>query len=89
MIKLVKHGGAVVTIILGGCLICLLLNTETDAKYNYDASVQQDIKTSLFKEADNALKNAREVHADVLAPKNFGEAIEYFELKGCTDNGYQ
>ena len=79
MIKLVKLCRAVITIVLGGCLFGLLLNTETDAKYNYNASVQQDIKASLFKEADNALKDAKKVRADILAPKNFSEALEYYQ----------
>ena len=79
MMKLVKLCRAVIAIVLGGCLFGLLLNSETVAKYNYNAPVQQDIKASLFKEADNALKDAKEVRADILAPKNFSEALEYYQ----------
>jgi len=34
----------------------------------------QDLRKGLFEKADQAMAEAREVHADVLAPKNFGEA---------------
>ena len=42
-------------------------------------AAQQDIKDSLFKKADKALKAAKEVQADVLAPKNYSEALDYYK----------
>jgi OOP family OmpA-OmpF porin len=38
----------------------------------------QEVKTMLFKEANISLSAARDVHADFLAPKNFGEAMKYY-----------
>ncbi len=43
------------------------------------ASFSQDVKTALFKDASDALKAAKKVQADVLAPKNFGEAMKYYQ----------
>lgn len=39
---------------------------------------QETVKTSLFKEANQALQQARDTQADVLAPKNFNKAMEYY-----------
>ncbi len=39
----------------------------------------QDVKTALFKDANEALKGAKKAQADVLAPKNFGEAMKYYQ----------
>ncbi|NIS39001.1 OmpA family protein [Candidatus Saccharibacteria bacterium] len=41
-------------------------------------SPPQDIKETLFKDAKEALEAARSVNADVLAPKNFSEAIKLY-----------
>lgn len=38
----------------------------------------QDIKASLFKEADQAMQEATMVQAELLAPKNFKKAMEYY-----------
>ena len=38
-----------------------------------------DIKTVLFKDVNKTLKAARRVQADVLAPKNFGEAMKRYQ----------
>lgn len=38
----------------------------------------QDIKATLFKDADTAMKAANAVHADVLSPQNFGEAMKRY-----------
>jgi OOP family OmpA-OmpF porin len=38
-----------------------------------------DVKTALFKEANTAMKAAKEAQADVLAPKNFGEAMKHYQ----------
>jgi len=38
-----------------------------------------DVKTVLFKEANGALKAARKAQAEVLAPKNFGEAMKRYQ----------
>lgn len=53
---------------------------------SYRGSAQQDVKASLFKEADRALKNAKTVKADILSPKNFAEALKYYQE---ADNDYQ
>ena len=60
-----------IAITLGIFLIGALFSSELVA--------QQDIKASLFKQADKALKEAKEVQADVLAPKNYSEALEYYQ----------
>ena len=39
----------------------------------------QDVKTMLFKDANTSLSAARDVHADVLAPKNFGKAMKHYQ----------
>jgi OOP family OmpA-OmpF porin len=39
----------------------------------------QEVKTVLFKEANAALQAAKKVHAEVLAPKNFGEAMKRYQ----------
>lgn len=41
-------------------------------------SFGQDVKTTLFKDADAAMKSALKARADVLAPKNYGEAMKYY-----------
>ena len=41
-------------------------------------SFGQDVKTTLFKDADAAMKSAQKAHANVLAPKNYGEAMKYY-----------
>jgi len=38
-----------------------------------------DVKTALFKEANTAMKAAKEAQADVLAPNNFGEAMKHYQ----------
>jgi outer membrane protein OmpA-like peptidoglycan-associated protein len=39
----------------------------------------KDVKTLLFKDANTAMKAAKNVQADVLAPKNFGEAMKCYK----------
>jgi len=39
----------------------------------------QDLRETLFRGADAALSGAREVQADVLAPKSFGEGMKLYE----------
>ena len=41
--------------------------------------IGSDVKTVLFKDATKALKSARKVQADVLAPKSFGEAMKRYQ----------
>jgi hypothetical protein len=48
------------------------------------ALAAQDVRTGLFKEADEALKEAKETQADILAPKNFNKAMEFYN-KAETD----
>ena len=36
-------------------------------------AIGQDVKTTLFQDANKSLSAAREAHADVLAPKNFSK----------------
>ena len=38
-----------------------------------------DVKTVLFKEANTAMKAAKKAQADILAPKNFGEAMKRYK----------
>lgn len=72
------------TTMIGGCLFLLLLSSIIIAK---DIPLeQQDIKASLFKDANKALKDAKEVKADLLSPKNFSEAIKHYQ---DADNDYQ
>ena len=49
---------------------------------------QQDIKASLFKKADQALKNANAVQADILAPKNYQKGMgNYLDADKKFENG--
>lgn len=41
-------------------------------------NAQEDVKATLFKEANTALQQAQEAQADVLAPKNFNKGMEYY-----------
>jgi len=41
-------------------------------------SAQEDVKSSLFKEANETMQSAQKVHADLLAPKNYGEAMSLY-----------
>ncbi|MEE4310432.1 MAG: OmpA family protein [candidate division KSB1 bacterium] len=61
------------TIAVLGCLLISVLIGGFTA-----ASSQQDIKTSLFKEASEALNEARDANADLLAPKSFSKAFDYY-----------
>ncbi len=56
-----------------------LNNTLSIANSNFSSEAEQDIKASLFKEADKALKDAKAVKADLLSPKNFSEAMKYYQ----------
>ncbi|MBC8180321.1 OmpA family protein [candidate division KSB1 bacterium] len=71
MNKRTKLIRTLIAVTLGIFLIGALLSSELVA--------QQDIKASLFKQADKALKEAKQVQADVLAPKNYSEAMEYYQ----------
>lgn len=42
-------------------------------------AAQQEVKAVLFKEANTALQAAKKVNAEVLAPKNFGEAMKHYQ----------
>ena len=42
------------------------------------AFAQQDVKSQLFKEANESMQAAQKVYADVLAPKNYGEAAKLY-----------
>ncbi|MGB5720005.1 MAG: OmpA family protein [Woeseiaceae bacterium] len=44
----------------------------------FGASAQTDLRDTLFEQADAALKAANEARANVLAPKNYGEAAEHY-----------
>ena len=78
MIKTIKFYPMAIAIIVGIFLGATLFSTEIAA--------QQDIKASLFKQADKALKAANEVNADVLAPKSYREAKKYYQ---DADNDFQ
>lgn len=43
-----------------------------------NATGQEEVKAMLFKDANKALSVAKYVHADVLAPENFGKAMELY-----------
>lgn len=55
-------------------LACLLLLLSANFLF-----AQQDVKASLFKEANDAMQAAQKVHADILAPKNYGEAMGLYQ----------
>lgn len=80
MIKIFKF----LSIMMGVGLFLLFLSSITIA-HNTPAE-QQDIKASLFKEANKAMNDAKEVKADILSPKNFNEAMKYYQ---DADNDYQ
>lgn len=42
------------------------------------AFARQDVKSQLFKEANESMQAAQRVHADILAPKNYGEAAKLY-----------
>ena len=44
----------------------------------FGAAAQTGLRDTLFEQADAALKAANEARANVLAPKNYGEAAEYY-----------
>ncbi len=80
MIKMFR----ILTILAGISLFLLVLSTLTLATNS--PAEQQDIKESLFKEADKALRDAKEVKADILSPKNFSEAMKHYQ---DADSDYQ
>ncbi len=65
------------SIMLGVGLFLLFLSSITIA--NNAPAEQQDIKASLFKEANKAMKDAKEVNADILSPKNFSDALKNYQ----------
>lgn len=80
MIKLSR----LLTIVVGISLFILFSTNGIAA--NSSIMKQQDIKASLFKEANKALKGAKEARADLLSPKNFSEAMKHYQ---DADNDYQ
>lgn len=69
-------------IIALACLAILFVATASSS------AAQQEVKTALFKEAKAALQAAKKVQADVLAPKNFGEAMKrYHEAEADLQQG--
>lgn len=72
------------SIMLGVGLLLLFLSTITIA--NNSPAEQQDIKASLFKVAVKAMKDAKEVNADILSPKNFSDGLKYYQ---DADNDFQ
>lgn len=63
----------VARIIAIACIVTLFVATANSL------AATQEVKTALFKEANAALKSAKKVQADVLAPKNFGEAMKRYQ----------
>jgi len=59
-------------IILGGILIGLLICPT-------GVLSQQDIKASLFNDAEKIMQEAKEVKANILSPKNYSEAMKYYQ----------
>ena len=41
-------------------------------------AAQQNVRATLFEDANNALNAARSIQAEALGPKNFSKAIEYY-----------
>lgn len=66
-------------IILIFFLMCLMLNFLVFAPVTSFVAGQQDIKASLFKDADRYLQQAKEVRADLLSPTNIGEAMKFYQ----------
>ncbi len=67
----------IVKILVAGIMgIGILVFPGLEARANLK---QQDIKASLFSEADKALEEAKAARADLLSPKNFAEALKYYQ----------
>lgn len=60
-------------------LIGSMLNSWIVAPVISFPAEQQDIKASLFKDADKYLQQAKEVRADLLSPTNVGEAMKFYQ----------
>jgi OOP family OmpA-OmpF porin len=80
MLKMSK----LLTIVVGISLLVIFSSNVIVA--NSSSAEQQDIKASLFKEANKAMKDANEVKANILSPKNFSEALKYYQE---ADNDFQ
>jgi outer membrane protein OmpA-like peptidoglycan-associated protein len=63
----VKQLAAMLWVVLG-----LVMLSQT-------APAQEDIKASLFKDATEAMQNAKKNQADVLSPNNFAKAMDYYQ----------
>lgn len=63
-------------LVVGIALACLAILFVATAS---SLAARQEVKTVLFKEANAALQAAKKVHADILAPKNFGEAMKRYQ----------
>ncbi|KAA3620042.1 MAG: hypothetical protein DWQ05_04760 [Calditrichaeota bacterium] len=61
--------------ILNATIIIGLLVT-----FNFSSAVGQDIRASLFKDADAALTVAKKAKADVLSPKSFEQAMKHYKI---------
>jgi outer membrane protein OmpA-like peptidoglycan-associated protein len=68
--KLFSHALIIVTV----CIISLFAVNA----YGQQSGSGNDVKTALFKEVNMDMKAAREAHADVLAPKNFSDAMKHY-----------
>ena len=55
------------------------LSTSTMISAQTAGSVMDDARASLFREADQAMLAAQQVQAEMLAPKNYGAALNYYQ----------
>ena len=60
---------------MGAALIAALIFIVI---FTAPVAAQKDVKTTLFEEADKSLAEARALQADVLGPKNFATALDYY-----------
>ena len=79
MIQKNSHPFHIIVFILSFFLMCLMLNSRVIVPVTSLAAEQQDIKASLFKEADKYLQQAKQVRAELLSPTNVGEAMKFYQ----------
>jgi len=60
-------------------VIAVLFMVACAGSFSLDSLIQKDFKQSLFKEADEALKVAREKQADIYAPETFKQGMNLYQ----------
>jgi outer membrane protein OmpA-like peptidoglycan-associated protein len=61
------------------CISTIFVANAAGQQQRLEYAPINDVRTTLFIATDGALKAAREAQADVLAPKNFGEAMKLYQ----------